>query len=109
MNVRKTDDFIADIEQQYDWYVANADWDVADYYLDSVQATCQLLGMQPGLGPLAGFAHARLRDGRFFLVFRPFRKHVLFYEIRSGEVVKRRAMHGHRDLPGRLLETSKWD
>jgi len=107
MNVRKTDDFLADLERQFDWYIANAGWEVADHYLDSVQATCQLLGWQPGLGPRGGFAHPRLRDWRFFPAFRPFRKHILFYEIVSGEVVMRRAMHGHRDLPQRLLETPK--
>ena len=41
MNVRKTDEFIADVEQQSDWYAAYAGWEVADHYLDSVQATCQ--------------------------------------------------------------------
>lgn len=29
MNVRKTDEFIADVERQFDWYVANAAWEVA--------------------------------------------------------------------------------
>lgn len=51
-----------------------------------------------------GFTHPRLRDWRFFVVFRPFKKYVLFYEIVGEEVIMRRAMHGHRDLPGRLLE-----
>jgi len=37
-------------------------------------------------------------------VFRPFNKHVLFYELADGDVVMRRAMHGHRDFPRRLLE-----
>jgi len=82
---------------------------VADHYLGSVQAACQLLGKHPVIGPPGGFAHPRLRDWRFFLVFRPFDRHVLFYEILSGEVVMRRAMHGHRDLPRRLLETPKQD
>jgi plasmid stabilization system protein ParE len=35
----------------------------------------------------------------------PFSRHIVFYEILAGEVVRRRAMHGHRDLPRRLLET----
>ena len=39
-----------------------------------------------------------------FLVFRPFNKHILFYEVVADELVLRRAMHGHRDLPRRLLE-----
>jgi len=43
MNVRKTDDFIADIERQYEWYAVNAGWDVADRYLATVETTCRLL------------------------------------------------------------------
>jgi hypothetical protein len=37
-------------------------------------------------------------------VFRPFQKHILFYETDGGDVVLRRAMQGHRDLPRRLVE-----
>ncbi len=105
MNVRKTDDFIADIERQFEWYVVNAAWEVADGYLVPVEATCRLLGQHPHLGPRGGLAHLRLRKWRFLLVFRPFNKHVLFYEVLDDELVLRRAMHGNRDLPRRLLET----
>ena len=80
-----------------------------DRYLDTVQATCQLLSRHPFLGPEGGFAHPRLREWRFYPALRPFNKHVLFYEILSGEVVMRRAMHGHRDLQRRLLEASGAD
>ncbi len=104
MSVRKSDDFIADIERQFEWYVLKAGWDVADGYLDAVEATCRLLGQHPQLGPLGGFTHPRLRNWRFFVVFRPFKKHVLFYELDGDSVVIRRAMHGHRNLPRRLLE-----
>jgi plasmid stabilization system protein ParE len=105
MNVRKTDDFIADIERQFEWYAVNAGEEVADRYLASIEATCHLLGQHPRLGPLAGFAHPRLRDWRSFLAFRPFNKHVLFYELQGEDLVLRRAMHGHRDLPRRLQES----
>ena len=104
MNVRKTDDFIADVERQFEWYVVNAGWDVAERYLDAVEATGRLLGQHPHLGPRGGFAHPLLREWRFFLVSRPFNKHILFYEVSAEEVVLRRAMHGHRDLPRQLLE-----
>jgi hypothetical protein len=30
MNVRKTDEFIADVERQSEWYVLKAGWPVAD-------------------------------------------------------------------------------
>jgi len=46
MNVRKTDDFIADIERQFEWYAVNAGWEVADRYLVAVEATCRLLGQR---------------------------------------------------------------
>ena len=57
MNVRKTDDFIADIERQFEWYAVNAGWEVADRYLVAVEATCRLLGQRPHLGPRGGLTH----------------------------------------------------
>jgi plasmid stabilization system protein ParE len=104
MSVLKSGDFLADVEQHFEWYVSSAGWEVAERYLDAVEATCQLLGKHPQLGPRGGFTHPRLREWRFFVVFRPFNQHVLFYEPAGGDVVMRRAMHGHRDLPRRLLE-----
>lgn len=53
----------------------------------------RLLGQYPLLGHRGDFTHPRLRDWRFFVVCRPFQKHVLFYELAGGEVVMRRAMH----------------
>lgn len=103
MNVRKTDDFIADVERQFEYYLANAGCGVAGRYLDAVEATCRLLSQHPELGPRGGFAHPRLREWRFLLVFRPFNKHILFYELAHGGLIMRRAMHGQRDLPRRLL------
>ena len=105
MSVRKSDDFIADIERQFEWYALNANWEIAEHYLDAVEATCQLLGQHPQLGPCGGFKHPQLRDWRFLVVFRPFNKHVLFYEVVGDDVIMRRAMHGQRDLLRRLLES----
>ncbi len=104
MSVRKTDVFTADVERQFAWYAVNAGWEVADRYLDAVAATCRLLEQHPQLGPGGVFTHPRLRDWHFFVVFRPFNKHILFYELAGEHVVMRRIMHGHRDLPRRLLK-----
>ena len=109
MSVRKSEDFIADVEQHYEWYAINTGWEVAERYLDAVSATCRLLGQYPLLGRRGDFSHTRLRDWRFFVVCRPFKKHVLFYELIDGDVVMRRAMHGHRDLPRRLIEPPEAD
>jgi plasmid stabilization system protein ParE len=43
MNVRETDDFISDIERQFEWYALNANWEIAERYLDAVEATAKLL------------------------------------------------------------------
>ena len=37
MSVLKSDDFISDVERQFEWYVLNAGWDIADAWLDSVE------------------------------------------------------------------------
>jgi toxin ParE1/3/4 len=66
-----------------------------------------LLARHPLLGPAAGFSHPRLRDWRFIVAARPFQKHILFYETAGDDIRLRRAMHGHRDLPRRLIEPSK--
>ena len=104
MNIRKADDFIADAELQYQWYAEHAGWDVAERYLAAIAGTCALIERQPLLGPVAALTHPRLAAWRFFVVARPFHRHVLFYEIVGGEVILRRVLHGHRDLPQRLLE-----
>ncbi len=104
MSVRRADDFIADIERQFGWYLAEAGWELANRYLDAVEATCRLLGQHPNLGPLGGFTHPRLREWRFFLLSRPFNQHILFYELAGTDVVMQRTMRGQRDLPRRSLE-----
>lgn len=104
MNVRKTDVFIADVERQFEWHVGRAGWPVADQYLAAVEAVCRLLGKHPHLGPQGGFTHPKLCDWRFFVVMRPFTRHLVFYGVAGDDVVMRRAMHGHRNLPRRLLE-----
>ncbi|HEY5345961.1 MAG TPA: type II toxin-antitoxin system RelE/ParE family toxin [Verrucomicrobiae bacterium] len=104
MSARKSGDFIADVESQFEWYAVNANWEIAGQYLATVEAVCQLLAQHPQLGPRAGFSHPRLRDWRFIVVFRPFQKHILFYELDGDGVLLRRAMHGHRNLPRRLME-----
>lgn len=104
MSLQKTDAFVADLERQFDWYVIHAGWEVAERYLAAVEATCQLLGQHPQLGPCGGFVHPRLREWRSFVVCRPFKTHLVFYEVTGDDVVMRRAIHGHRDLPRRLLE-----
>jgi plasmid stabilization system protein ParE len=104
MNVRKAEQFLADVELQYQWYAEHAGWEVAERYLAAVETTCALIGRRPLLGPRAALPHPSLAAWRFFVVVRPFRRHLIFYEIADGAVILRRALHGQRDLPRRLLD-----
>ena len=106
MNIRKADDFIADAELQYQWYAERAGWDLAERYLAAIAGTCALIERHPEIGPVAVFTHPQLAAWRFFVVMRPFHRHVLFYEIGGGEVIMRRVLHGQRHLLRRLLEPS---
>ena len=104
MSVRRAGAFIADVERQCEWYAVEAGPEVVARYLSAVEATCKLLGAYPLIGSPLGSRHPRLRGWRSFLVLRPFNRHILFYEVSEGDVVLRRAMHGQRNLPRRLLE-----
>jgi plasmid stabilization system protein ParE len=104
VNVRKTDEFIADVERQFEWYAVQAGWEIAAGYLRAVEATCVLLARHPRLGPLGHFSDPRLCKWRFSLVFRPFQKNLVFYELAGDDIIMRRATHGSRDLPRRLLQ-----
>jgi plasmid stabilization system protein ParE len=103
MSVQKSDAFITDVEGQYEWYAVKANLDIAERYLRAIEATCRLLNQYPMIGPPAGFTHQRLITWRFIVVFRPFNKHVIFYEMTNDDVVSRRAMHGHRNFPKNLI------
>jgi hypothetical protein len=90
MSVRKSDDFIADVERQFEWYAVNAGWDVAS-------------NPSPPCKPAADSSDAsttwtaRRRRHRVFAIsvslsFPPVQRHVLFYELLGDDVVMRRAM-----------------
>jgi plasmid stabilization system protein ParE len=103
MSVHKSDEFIADVESQFEWYGIHADWNIAERYLKAIEATGNLLAQHPLLGPRTGFSHPSLVDWRFMVVFQPFQKHIVFYEPEGDHVLLRRAMHEHRNVPEKLL------
>jgi len=103
MSILKSDEFISDVESQFEWYAIHADLNIADRYLQAIASTCGLLDRHPLIGPSTSFSHPILQKWRFIVVFRPFQKHVIFYETEGGNLVLRRAMHGHRNLPKDLI------
>ena len=107
--LERADFFIRDFELQAGWYVHQADEEVARRYLQALDATLQLLRVQPGLGRTRRFRHPLLRGIRSFRVSPPFDRHLIFYRFDRSTLYAERVVHGMRDLPRRLLEPPEAD
>ena len=94
----------SDFDLQYRWYLEDAGEEVAERYLDAVEATLRNLAIHPGLGRPREFRHPSLKDIRSFRVNPPFQVHLIFYRYNSVELLAERLMRGSRDLPHRLAE-----
>jgi toxin ParE1/3/4 len=102
--VQRADFFIRDFELQALWYLSKAGTEVARRYLSALDATLELLRIQPGLGRARFFRHPQLKGIRSFRVRRPFDRHLVFYRFDRNTIFAERVIHGMRDLPRRLLE-----
>jgi toxin ParE1/3/4 len=104
LRIRRSDWFIGDLEHYAAWYQGEANWEVAERYLQAVSATMARLADMPGMGRRARFSAPILRDLRCFPVDRPFEKHLIFYRYDESTLYIERAVHGARDLPRRLTQ-----
>ena len=104
LTVRIASEFHQDVALQIQWYLLQADAQVAGDYADAVDATLEFLGRFPELGPHCRFSHPELRDLRQFRVGGSFDRHQIFYRATASEVIAVRTLHGARDLPRRLLD-----
>jgi plasmid stabilization system protein ParE len=102
--IQKAPAFIRDFEGQFEWYVREANWAVADGYLSAVEETLSLLAEFSGMGRLRRFRHPALKGIRSFRINPPFNRHLIFYRNDAGALYAVRLMHGARDLARRLVE-----
>lgn len=93
-----------DMACQFAWYAREADVEIANRYILAVDVVIGMLAQQPGMGVRRMFAHPELSGMRFLPLQRAFRKHLVFYRENPSGLSIERVMHGHRDLPRRLLE-----
>jgi len=103
--VRKTQDFLADYENVFAWYVDQADAEVARRFQKTLDISLVKLSRLPDLGRPRHFSHPKLRGLRSFLVEHPFDKLLIFYRANDEVLDAVRLMHGARNLPLRLLES----
>jgi plasmid stabilization system protein ParE len=102
--LHRADAFNNDFDQQYRWYLEQANEEVAERFLRAVGETLELLLMQPDLGRRRKFRNRALAEFRSFQVKTPFQKLLIFYRHTADGVSAERLPHGARDLPRRLVE-----
>jgi toxin ParE1/3/4 len=104
LDLRRSENFVGDFENAYQWYFDEAGGAIARRFLESVWRAMELLALRPGMGKARRFRHPELRGIRSYRVPPPFQAHLIFYRYSDKELSIERLMHGRRDLPRRLLE-----
>jgi toxin ParE1/3/4 len=104
LSLERADQFNADFEEQYRWYLEQAGEEIAERFLRAVVAILALLAEQPNLGRRRKFRHPKLRGLRSFPAEAPFQRFLIFYRVKKDTLEVWRLMHGARDLPRRLIE-----
>ena len=104
LRVVYTDDFPFDVAKQSLWYVRQRDEVLSLDYARAVEATLRFLAKHPRVGTLCRYSEPQLADLRFYLVEKPFQRHLIYYRISGEELVAFRVVPGERDLPRHLLD-----
>jgi len=60
MSIRKSDDFISDLESQFEWYAVNANWEIAEWIFQPAFARLAVHGCVPSISK----THSLLRNKR---------------------------------------------
>ena len=105
LRVVQTPEALADIALQADYYAHRENFALAQRFTDAVKTTVRLLATHPRIGKQADYEHPKLTGIRFFLVQKPFDKHLIFYRVCGDTLDIVRIVHGMRDLPRRLLDS----
>jgi len=104
LRVVYTDDFPADVARQALWYARQRDEALGLDYARAVESTLGFLAQHPQAGTLCDYPEPQLADLRFYLIEKPFARHVIYYRISGEELVAFRVVPGARDLPRRLFD-----
>jgi plasmid stabilization system protein ParE len=87
-----------------DWYRDNAGPEVAEQYVNAVEAALQKLAETPGLGRPRFKNWPELAGIHSWHVPRPFQRHLIFYRFDDMALSAERVIHGARDLLRRLRQ-----
>lgn len=104
--VKRSNHFWADLEKQIDRYRERAGSEVAERFVEAVQATLGALAQTPTLGRARFALWPELTGLRSYRVHRPFHRFLIFYRFENEVLFAERLIHGARDLPRRLRGSS---
>lgn len=106
LRIEKAAHFVTDYELRFGWYVDQGGADLAFRFQRTLDETLLRLASRPDLGVLRHFRHPTLRGLRSFQVNCPFNAVLIFYRVEADILHAVRLMHGARDLPRRLRQSS---
>ena len=104
LTVEQSDDFWTDLLRQVDWYRDRAGSEIAERYVNAVEATLGKLAKAPGIGRLRFKKWPELAGIHSWRVQKPYQRHLIFYRFDDQKLFAERILHGGRDLPRRLLQ-----
>ncbi len=104
LSLLRSDFFWADLTHGADWYSDEAGGEVAERFINAVEATLSKLQRMPGQGRPRFKDFPELAGIRSIQVQLPFGWWSIFYRYDTANLHAERLIHGARDLPRRLLE-----
>jgi plasmid stabilization system protein ParE len=105
LSLQQADYFWADLTWQVGWCRDKASPEVAERFVDAVEATLNVLVQQPDIGRARFQKWPELVGIRSFRVPKPFHRFLIFYRHDVSTLFAERLIHGGRDLHRRLLES----
>ncbi len=89
-----------DILEQYVWYGEQSDTELAERYLDALEAAFNDLSESPELGAVRDYRNPALVGMRKWQARKPFDKNLIFYRVADESIHVVRVLYGNRDIEG---------
>lgn len=102
----QSEDFLLDVEQQFDWYVHESKLDLADAielaqkFKIAILDTFEFLLRHPGAGRRRFPQFTDLQGTRSWRVNRPFDRFLIYYHVQADTLFIDRLIEGHRRIAG---------
>ena len=102
----QSEDFLLDVEQQFDWYIHESKLDLVDgielaqKFKTAILDTLKFLLQHPAVGRRRFPQFTDLQGIRSWRVNRPFDRFLIYYHVSADTVFIDRLIEGHRGIAG---------